>query len=219
MKSRTDVLLIYPYFHREPLWRKLWLFPPLGLGYLAGTLRKEGVSVKILDGTFMLKEELIKQAIELDPKITGIYCMVTMRDDAIMIAKALRKSRAGQFLVTGGPFPTSLPSVFQEDFDAVVTGEGEMTMLEIVKRYLDGSDLSDVKGVYIKGETAGRREYIEELDAIPHPARDLYENRKYMQYWHKKFGYTCAPLITSRGCPYSCDYCARPVFGNRYRER
>jgi anaerobic magnesium-protoporphyrin IX monomethyl ester cyclase len=219
MKSRIDVLLIYPYFHREPVWRKLWLFPPLGLGYLASTLRNKGVNVKILDGTFMRREELIKQAIELAPKVAGIYCMVTMRDDALIIAKTLRKSPIKPFLVAGGPFPTSSPPVFQEDFDAVVTGEGELTMLEIVKQYLDGGNLSNIKGVFIKGETGGKREYIEELDLIPHPARDLYENRKYMQYWHKKFGYTCAPLITSRGCPYSCDYCARPVFGNRYRER
>jgi len=142
-----------------------------------------------------------------------------MRDDAIIIAKALRKSHVKPFLVAGGPFPSSLPSVFREDFDAVVRGEGETTMLEIVKKYLEGGHLSGIKGVLIGGETGGRREFIEELDSIPHPARDLYENEKYMQYWNKKFGYTCAPLITSRGCPYKCDYCARPVFGNRYRER
>lgn len=219
MKSRIDVLLIYPYFHREPAWRKLWLFPPLGLGYLAGTLRNNGVNVKILDGTFMQKEELIKQAVGFAPKIVGIYCMVTMRDDATGIAKDLRKSHARPFLVAGGPFPTSDPSVFQEDFDAVVIGEGEVTMLEIVKQFLAGHDLSCIKGTFIRGETGGSREYIEDLDSIPHPARDLYDNKKYADYWYKKFGYACAPLITSRGCPYNCDYCARPVFGNRYRER
>src|SRR3989304_6285885 len=131
MNSGIDVLLIYPYFHHEPFWRKLWLFPPLGLGYLAGTLRENGFSVSILDGTFMRPEALIKRAKELSPKIVGIYCMVTMRDDAIMLARALRNAKKPH-LVAGGPFPTSSPHLFLNDFDAVVLGEGEVTMLELV---------------------------------------------------------------------------------------
>lgn len=220
MSSKIDVLLIYPYFHREPFWRKLWLFPPLGLGYLAATIRENNVSVSILDGTFMRPEALIKRAKELSPKIAGIYCMVTMRDDAIMLAKALKNSAEKPLLVAGGPFPTSSPHLFLDDFDAVVLGEGEATMHELVKRYLAGEDISGVEGLALKNMMqAKKREYIEQLDAVPHPARELFENEKYMQYWKRKFGYSCAPLITTRGCPYNCDYCARPVFGNRYRER
>lgn len=223
MRPGIDVLLIYPYFHREAGWRKLWLFPPIGLGYLAGTLRENGVSVKIIDGTFMRPEELIKEAKELKPRIVGIYCMVTMRDDAIMLAKALKNKHDKPLLVAGGPFPTSQPGVFLGDFDAVVVGEGELTMLELSKKYLSGEKLSDISGLVLSGTgreiQMGRREYIDDLDAIPHPARELFDNRRYMQYWQKKFGFTCAPVITTRGCPYNCDYCARPVFGNRYRER
>lgn len=223
MSSKNDVLLIYPYFHREPFWRKLWLFPPLGLGYLAGTLRENGFKVSILDGTFMRPEVLIKRAKGLSPKIAGIYCMVTMRDDSIMLANAFKNSAEKPLLVAGGPFPTSSPHLFLDDFDAVVLGEGEATMLELVKRYLAGEDISGVEGVAFKRGSGivctEKREYIERLDAVPHPARELFENEKYMQYWKRKFGYSCAPLITTRGCPYNCDYCARPVFGNRYRER
>lgn len=223
MSSGIDVLLIYPYFHHEPFWRKLWLFPPLGLGYLASTLRENGFSVSILDGTFMRPKELIERAKELSPKIAGIYCMVTMREDAIMLANALKNSAEKPLLVAGGPFPTSSPHLFLDDFDAVVIGEGEATMLELVEKHLAGEDISGAEGVAFRrgGGIAGtkQREYIDNLDAVPHPARELFENEKYMQYWKRKFGYTCAPLITTRGCPYNCDYCARPVFGNRYRER
>ena len=218
-KSETDVVLIYPYFHREPAWRKLWLFPPIGLGYLASTLLKNGISVKILDGTFMNLEELIRKAKELAPCIAGIYCMVTMRDDAISIARALRKSPDKPLLIAGGPFPTSEPEAFTGEFDAVVLGEGEATMLEIAKRHLGGEGISDISGIATKENRGQRRAFIENLDRIPHPARHLFDNQKYKQHWQKKFGYTCAPVITTRGCPYSCDYCARPVFGNRYRER
>ncbi len=219
MNSKTDVVLIYPYFHHEPAWRKLWLFPPLGLGYLAATLLKNGVSVKILDGTFMSRRELIKRAEDLAPEIVGIYCMVTMREDALHIARALKNEPGKPLLVAGGPFPTSEPGIFIKDFDAVVLGEGEETMLEISKRHLAGDDLSGIPGLMQNLGTACRREFIEDLDTIPHPPRELFTNLEYMQYWQKKFGYTCAPIITTRGCPYNCDYCARPVFGNRYRER
>lgn len=216
------MLLIYPYFHKEPAWRKLWLFPPLGLGYLASALRENGVSVRILDGTFMRPEELVREAKMLSPGIVGIYCMVTMRDEAIRIARALKNIPDKPLLVAGGPFPTSEPQLFLEDFDVVVLGEGELTMLELVKKHLAGDGISDVKGIALMGESGlstSRREYIEDIDSISHPARDLFENSRYMKYWEKKFGYTCTPVITTRGCPYNCDYCARPVFGNRYRER
>ncbi|MCZ7401571.1 MAG: radical SAM protein [Candidatus Methanoperedens sp.] len=220
---KTDVLLIYPYFHREPGYRKLWLFPPIGLGYLAGILRKNGIKVSILDGTFMKREELIRQAKMLSPGIVGIYCMVTMRDEARRIARELKTLPDKPLLVAGGPLPTSEPGIFLEDFDAVVLGEGEITMLELVQGYFAGDDLSGIKGVALIKDgriiSTSRREYIDNIDSIPHPARDLYENRKYKKYWEMKFGYTCTPVITTRGCPYNCDYCARPVFGNCYRER
>lgn len=217
------MLLIYPYFHREPGWRKLWLFPPLGLGYLAGVLRENGMKVRILDGTFMRPEELIKKAEMLSPGVVGIYCMVTMKDNALRIARALKSLPDKPYLVAGGPFPTSEPQLFLDDFDAVVLGEGERTMLELVEKYFAGGDITGIKGVALREENrvvnTSRSEYIEDIDSIPYPARDLFENQKYIKYWEKKFGYSCAPVITTRGCPYNCDYCARPVFGNRYRER
>ncbi|MCZ7358053.1 MAG: radical SAM protein [Candidatus Methanoperedens sp.] len=217
------MLLIYPYSHSEPGWRKLWLFPPLGLGYLASVLRKSGISVRILDGTFMPPEELIKQAQELSPGVVGIYCMVTMRDNALRIARALKNRPDKPLLVAGGPFPTSEPGKFLDDFDIVVLREGEQTMLELVKTHLAGQGFSGIKGIALRDESGtirmDLREYEENIDSIPHPARDLFENKKYMRYWEKKFGYTCTPVLTTRGCPYNCDYCARPVFGNRYRER
>ncbi len=216
------MLLIYPYFHDEPAWRKLWLFPPLGLGYLASVLRENGINVKILDCTFMSPEELMTEASKLSPAIVGIYCMVTMKDNAFRIAKVFKNLPERPLLVAGGPLPTSEPAMFLTDFDVVVLKEGELTMLELVKKHLAGDELSGIKGIaFMRGGEliTTEREYIENIDPIPHPARDLFENSKYLKYWEKKFGYTCTPVITTRGCPYNCDYCARPVFGNRYRER
>ena len=173
MNSRTDVLLIYPYFHREPGYRKLWLFPPTGLGYLAGVMQKNGIKIRILDGTFMKSDELIRQAKMLSPGIVGIYCMVTMRDEARGIARDLNTLPNKPFLVAGGPLPTSEPGMFLEEFDAIVLGEGEKTMLELVQGYLAGDDLSVIKGIALikngKIESTSRREYIDNIDSIPHP--------------------------------------------------
>jgi anaerobic magnesium-protoporphyrin IX monomethyl ester cyclase len=212
----VDVVLIYPYFHREGWWRKLWLFPPLGLGYLAATLRQEGISVALLDGTFTTPEALVEKARSLRPRIIGIYAMVTLREDALRLARSLK---GGSLLVAGGPFPTSQPESFLPPFDLVVLGEGEETFQEVAKRYLEGEEIQGIAGTVTREERNPTRPYIEDLDRIPFPARDLHENDRYQAYWKRTFGHRCAPLLTTRGCPYRCDFCARPVFGNRYRER
>ncbi|MGC9515788.1 B12-binding domain-containing radical SAM protein [Methanocrinis sp.] len=232
----TSVLLIYPYFkprHKN----SSFLFPPLGLGYIASSLRMAGHEVEILDCTFLGEEEARERAVASGADLLGIYSMVSMQNEALKFARLLRKR--SELLVAGGPQPSSDPVPFLDDFDLAVIGEGEDTILEILRSFEDGSDIGSVKGIaYRRGRFGGSapnphalkdlrgvpvvtepRPHRQDLDLIPFPARDLFPNDEYISYWRRRFGRACAAVITTRGCPFSCEFCSRSVFGTTYRER
>jgi anaerobic magnesium-protoporphyrin IX monomethyl ester cyclase len=214
------VTFVYPYFHPAND-NSIFRFPPLGLGYLAAVLRERGINVDIVDCTFMSPNEAIERIIRSTPSIVGIYSMFSLRKTSIELAKQLR-NHCG-FLVAGGPLPSLDPMDFMQDFDVVVVGEGEETILELVDAVEQGKNLSTVKGIIYKknGETRTTppRESVKNLDSLPLPARDLFENAAYKQFYKRRLGYTTSSMITSRGCPFSCDFCSRPIFGNDYRTR
>ncbi len=222
----TSVLLIYPYFN-SPNNRSIFRFPPLGLGYVASSLRDAGYDVDILDCTFMNRKDAIAKARACGTDIVGIYSMVTMREDCMTFARALR-SNCG-LLVAGGPLASCDPLPFMEDFDAVVRGEGEEAMLELVHAYENGNGFESIQGIVCmrhgigKGNDeivfTGSRKLEPDLDAIAFPARDLFQNEKYIEYWKERFGHSTTSIITTRGCPFRCEFCSNAVFGISYRER
>ena len=216
----TSVLLIYPYF-RPKHDRSTFRFPPLGLGYIASSLRSAGCSPELLDCTFLDKDDALKRALDVDADIVGIYSMITMREESLQFARHLR-GRCG-LLIAGGPLPSSDPGAFLSDFDVVVIGEGEQAAAEILKAYESGSDLRSIKGIAYRQDgrvvLTPKRELENDLDKIAFPARDLFPNQMYIDHWKKRFGYSTTTVITTRGCPFSCEFCSNAVFGVSYRER
>ena len=216
----TNVTLVYPYF-RPPNDGSIFRFPPLGLGYIASYLKQWNITVDIVDCTFLTEEEAINKVRRAKPKIIGIQSMFSMKSKTIELANALKEDC--DFLVAGGPLPTSNPGEFLNNFDAVIIGEGEETMLELTQQFENGGDLSKVNGIAYKknGETkfTPRREFIKNLDSIPFPSRELFYNQSYKTFHLKKFGYKITPIMSSRGCPFNCSFCSRPVFGNTFRTR
>jgi len=217
----ADVVLVYPYFNEE-LDRSIFRYPPLGLGYLASVLRQSGVSVKLLDCTFSTIHSVLTAIRRLQPQVLGIYSMVTMNHNAVAIARAMRDDV--RLIVAGGPLPSLVPDSFLDIFDAVVTHEGEYTFLEMVQKYLRGDSWRDTPGIVYRSPEGGvistdSRPLEKHLDNVPFPARDLFPNDAYKRYWRRYHGYTATSQITTRGCPYECDFCSSPVFGRSYRER
>ncbi|MCH8115816.1 MAG: cobalamin B12-binding domain-containing protein, partial [Chloroflexi bacterium] len=105
----TSALLIYPYFlprHDKSIFR----FPPLGLGYVAASLRNAGYNVEIMDCTFLDRKSAVEKALHTNADIVGIYSMVTMREDSIALAKVLRNRC--DLLIAGGPLPSCDPILF-----------------------------------------------------------------------------------------------------------
>lgn len=220
MTLLTDILLIYP-FYRPKFDRSPFRFPPLGIGYIASFLKQRNFEVKILDGTFRSEKEIISEIERSTPRIVGIYAMYSMEKESISLARKIR--RMIDLLVVGGPLPTVDPYSFLDDFDIVVIGEGEDTMLEIARNFLNHGEVKRVQGTILRN-AAGvghetKRAPIANLDSIPFPARELFDNDAYKDYYTKRFGHAMTSMISSRGCPFTCDFCSRPVFGDTFRSR
>ena len=223
----TSILLIYPFFklRRD---RSVFRFPPLGISYIAASLRSAGHSVSMLDCTFEKnRNDALSKALAVQAEVVGIYCMVTMLDDSLWFARQLRQQT--RLLVAGGPLPTCDPVPFLEQFDIVVRGEGEQTILDLLEAHLHGSNLSAVPGIVyrdgagIKGDAKAiytkDRPFMKDLDRIPFPARDLLPNERYIRHARKKYGYSITTVMSTRGCPFRCEFCSNVVFGGSYRER
>ena len=218
----TILTLVYPYFHPRGD-TSMFRFPPLGLGYIAAYLKQNGVSVEVVDCTFDTQKEVLRKIVDSKPRIIGIQSMYSMKEKSIELAKLLKDHC--ELLVAGGALPTIDPVSFLEAFDIAVVGEGEQTMLELVSQFLSGGDLSQVKGLVYREKNTDqikrtpRRGLSENLNSFPNPLREFFDNDAYKQYYSKKFGYTTTAVMTSRGCPFSCDFCSKPVFGNEFRAR
>jgi anaerobic magnesium-protoporphyrin IX monomethyl ester cyclase len=148
--------------------------------------------------------------------------MVTINHHATALAKQLRTD--AELLVAGGPLPSLVPEEFLDIFDIVVLHEGEHTFLELVKHHLNGTSWRNVLGIVFANNDGTccvnpSRPFEVNLDTIPFPARDMFPNQSYKYFWQAHHGYTVTSQITTRGCPYLCDFCSNPVFGRSYRER
>ena len=220
--SMGTVTLVYPYF-RPRADTSIFRFPPLGLGYIAAYLKQHNISVEIVDCTFLDQKQALKEIEASNPKIIGIQSMYSMRNKSIELARLLRDKC--ELLVAGGALPTMQPDIFLKDFDIVIIGEGEQTMLELVKQFEDHGDFSQINGIAYRDKDTDQikrttpRSLADDLDMLPPPSRDLFDNSLYKKYFSGRFGYKTTAIMTSRGCPFSCDFCSKPVFGSEFRSR
>jgi anaerobic magnesium-protoporphyrin IX monomethyl ester cyclase len=151
--------------------------------------------------------------------------MFSMKKTTLDLAAAIKdNSECNRSLfVVGGPLPTWSPESFLGAFDVVAVGEGEETMVELSDCVAQGLGFSGVNGLIYKEEErivhTEPRKFIEHLDSLAFPSRELFDNEAYKKYYRDRFGYSTSAMITSRGCPFSCDFCSRPIFGAEMRSR
>jgi anaerobic magnesium-protoporphyrin IX monomethyl ester cyclase len=190
---------------------------PLGTLYVAAVLQRAGHEVTFLNGAFMEHDELMRRAREFGPSFIGIYSTTFGWNKAKKTASEFRAIYGDSvFICAGGPYPIAVQEKCLEDagecFDAIVTGEGEFTSLEIIERLEAGKRLEGVRGVaYREGGKSVKnppRPLIEDLDSLPFPARELLGDAKL--YIPPPATYRRKPvavLMTSRGCNRRCIYC------------
>jgi anaerobic magnesium-protoporphyrin IX monomethyl ester cyclase len=219
----VKVALVYPYFHPAND-NSIFRFPPLGLGYIAAALKKQGVEVELVDCTFLEPEQAIERVRHFQPQMVGFYSMFSMKKTTLGLARKMRSDCGEDCLfVVGGPLPSWAPEGFLDVFNVVAVGEGEETMTELADCLANGKALCSVNGlVYKKGENlvdTAPRAFVKDLNSLAFPTRELFDNEAYKKYYRDHFGYSITSMITSRGCPFSCDFCSRPIFGADMRMR
>jgi len=188
---------------------------PLGTLYVAAALQRAGHEVRFYNGAFMTHRQIMAGVAEFGPEFVGLYSTTFGWRKAQAMAAALREARDDFFLAVGGPFPIAVQEqclVECPQLDAVVTGEGEETVVELLQR-LDSGDFTGVLGlVWRRGEEVVKnppRPLITDLDALPFPARELLGDAA-GQYVPPPATYKRKPvavIITSRGCNRRCLYC------------
>lgn len=199
---------------------------PIGLGYIASILLKKGHEVIILDPEVEnLNYEGIKSFLkENKPDIIGISCATPNFKNASDIAKMIKEELKTP-VVLGGVHASALPSLLKKhpEFDIIPIGEGEFSFSEICDYYQGRiKSLENIDGIaYKEGDDikiTKPRELIEPVDALPFPARHLVDLTKYKLSVHVDLGKKSATILTSRGCPFQCTYCASYLtMGEKFR--
>jgi len=222
----TDVLLINPPDTKSKYKKYFNIrIPPLGILYIAAVLEENGVDVEVIDCAAgdIGYSGIEKRVKETEPFLVGITSTTPLIPEALRSAEAVRRV-SNAYIVLGGPHATFMHNeILRENasIDIIVKGEGEYTVLDIYRTLRTGGDLAAVDGiVYRRGERIVEnpdRPPVEDLDALPYPARHLVPPDNYRVF---DDNLAVATMICSRGCPMQCSFCASSALhGKRVRRR
>lgn len=216
------ILLIRPAPEKEQFGDESFL--PLGLAYIAAVLKQNQYDVKILDLLIDKKndDEVLNVIKNFSPFAIGFTAVTPVINSAYRLAKKIKNMWGNILLFAGGPHPSALPEeAIKNNFDFVIIGEGEKTIIELFKN-LHSPEIVDGIAFGKNNEIikTKQRSYIKNLDELPFPARELFPDLK-LYKGQEALGseLPVASILTSRGCPFSCSFCFKAVFGNHFRAR
>lgn len=232
------ILLAHSYFlrHDPKQLGRMKPYPPLATLLTAALLRERGYEVALFDAMLATDVDAFRAALERTrPSVVGILednfnfltkmCTVLTREATIAMIRAARA--AGCRVAVNGSDSTDRPALYLEaGADAVLLGEGDMGFLALTDAWRadPGASLDSVSGLALPDGSGGvrytpARPGLRELDSLPFPAWDLVDVESYRREWRAAHGRFSWNMVTSRGCPFGCNWCAKPVFGRRYAQR
>ncbi len=224
------ILLINPPYDIENYYGKLskmgFIFPPIGLTYLAAFAKEKGHDVRIFD--FQIEErDFFDFLKEFAPDLIGITCQTALFYNTLKLAGKIKERLPKAPIIVGGAHASYRPQDFFEspNIDLVIRGEGEITLTEIADHFQTGKpELREIDGISYR--EAGKmienrpRQLIENLDILPMPAIVLLPLEKYHTSPDNYLGQGVGVITTTRGCPFNCVFCACKLAFNRvYRKK
>jgi len=237
------------YLRFDPkLWEAMQPYPPLGTLYAASWLRQHGYDVALFDAMLAESEEEWAVALdEHKPQYAIIYednfnylskmCLLRMREAAFTMID-MAKARGCTVILCGADATDHYTEYLSRGADYCLLGEGEETLIELLNQLSGKSEPQpeSILGLAYNSPISSpqspsanrkskivncnpRRPDITNLDKLPFPAWELVDIQKYKSIWMKRHGYFSMNMVTTRGCPYHCNWCAKPIWGQRYNSR
>lgn len=225
------VVLTHGYFINEDAKEQEIMRPyiPLGILYISAWLQKHQYDNEIFDSTFQSFEKQKAFILAHKPNVIGLYTNLMTKLNVLRLIQFVKNepSLRNTKIVLGGPeVRNHVKNFLTHGADFIVLGEGEETMLELVQ-FLNGKTnktIEEIEGVSFlneKGEVVQNKERakLKELTDLPFPNRSKVNLQLYFDAWKQKHGTSAISINTMRGCPYSCKWCSRAVYGQSYRRR
>jgi radical SAM superfamily enzyme YgiQ (UPF0313 family) len=224
LRKMNDIVLVNPNYTKSRDKRfcfhlPIQCYPPLGLAYLASSLEKSNIPVKIIDARALniSEKETVEMLCDFFPKVIGIYVTSFNLPHIYNLIKKI-KDAMNSTVIVGGPHVTHYPqSVLTLNADYGMVGDGERSLVKFMKKY-ERRNVQKVEGlIYFKNKKmfVNPPKIIKNLDTLPFPSRHLLPNKKYYSPLHKGMTTT---MVTSRGCPFDCIFCGSPN-KKSYRKR
>lgn len=226
------LLFTHSYFMRFDPKQWAWKqpYPPLATILAAAVLRNAGHQVQLFDTMFAHgPDEVIKQLQEFKPDFLVIYddgfnyltkmCLTNMREAAWKMSEYAKVQNC-KVIVSSSDSTDHSREYLQNSADVIILGEAEDTLGELVANY---SNYPNINGVAFlqNGELTktAPRKLNTNISALPLPAWDLVDIDAYRKVWLSRWNYFSLNVATTRGCPYKCNWCAKPIYGNAYNMR
>jgi radical SAM superfamily enzyme YgiQ (UPF0313 family) len=222
-----NVLLTHAYFLSDDEREKQIMrpYPPLGILYLSAYLQQQDVEHEVFDTTFSTKKDFREYILHHQPKHIGVYVNLMTKLNVLEIIGYVKKQFPQTVITLGGPdVRYNAENYLRQGADFIVLGEGEETLYELTE-YVSGKNITrqTIAGIaYFDNDQFVQnpeRQKIKDLNDLPVPNRHKIDLRLYLDAWKKFHGKNAISVSTMRGCPYTCKWCSRAVYGLSYRRR